>query len=40
MMEAISLQYVVLISISLLTSIITLFTGFGVGTIMMPVMAP
>ena len=39
MMEAISLQYVVLISISLLTSIITLFTGFGVGTIMMPVMA-
>ena len=38
-MEAISLQYVVLISISLLTSIITLFTGFGVGTIMMPVMA-
>lgn len=33
------LQYVSLISVTLLTSVITLFTGFGVGTIMMPVMA-
>ena len=38
-MEANILQYIVLVSLSLFTSIVTLFTGFGVGTIMMPVMA-
>jgi hypothetical protein len=38
-MDPLILQYVSLISITLLTSVITLFTGFGVGTIMMPVMA-
>ncbi len=38
-MEANVLQLVVLVSISLFTSVVTLFTGFGVGTIMMPVMA-
>lgn len=32
-------QYLVLIPVTLATSLITLFTGFGVGTIMMPVMA-
>ena len=36
-MEANILQYIVLVSLSLFTSIVTLFTGFGVGTIMMPV---
>ena len=38
-MEANIMQYIVLVSLSLFTSIVTLFTGFGVGTIMMPVMA-
>ena len=38
-MDPMLLQYISLISITLLTSVITLFTGFGVGTIMMPVMA-
>lgn len=38
MNEVIS-QYIVLILITLATSVITLFTGFGVGTIMMPIMA-
>jgi len=38
-MEANIMQYLVLVSLSLFTSIVTLFTGFGVGTIMMPVMA-
>ncbi len=38
-MEANVMQYVILVSLSLFTSIVTLFTGFGVGTIMMPVMA-
>ena len=38
-MEANILQYIVLVSLSLFTSIVTLFTGFGVGTIMMPLMA-
>ena len=38
-MEATIMQYIVLVSLSLFTSIVTLFTGFGVGTIMMPVMA-
>jgi hypothetical protein len=38
-MDPMLLQYVSLISVTLLTSVITLFTGFGVGTIMMPVMA-
>lgn len=37
-MDSILLQYVVLIPITLATSFVTLFTGFGVGTIMMPVM--
>jgi len=32
-------QYIVLILVTLATSVVTLFTGFGVGTIMMPVMA-
>lgn len=32
-------QYIVLILVTLGTSVVTLFTGFGVGTIMMPVMA-
>ena len=38
-MDPMILQYASLIAITLLTSVITLFTGFGVGTIMMPVMA-
>lgn len=38
-MDLVSVQYVVLIPITLATSVITLFTGFGVGTIMMPVLA-
>ena len=38
-MEANIMQYIVLVSLSLFTSIVTLFTGLGVGTIMMPVMA-
>ena len=38
-MDANPMQYIVLVSLSLFTSIVTLFTGFGVGTIMMPVMA-
>lgn len=38
-MDPMLLQYISLILITLLTSVITLFTGFGVGTIMMPVMA-
>lgn len=38
-MEGIYLQYMILILVTLGTSVITLFTGFGVGTIMMPVMA-
>ena len=38
-MDLVSVQFFVLIPITLATSIITLFTGFGVGTIMMPVMA-
>jgi len=38
-MEANIMQYILLVSLSLFTSIVTLFTGFGVGTIMMPVMA-
>ena len=38
-MEANIMQYIVLVSLSLFTSIVTLFTGFGVGTIMMPVLA-
>lgn len=32
-------QYLILVFVTLATSVITLFTGFGVGTIMMPVMA-
>lgn len=32
-------QYLLLILITLGTSVVTLFTGFGVGTIMMPIMA-
>lgn len=38
-MDVMLSQYVVLILVTLATSVITLFTGFGVGTIMMPVMA-
>jgi len=38
-MDEIITQYTVLILVTLATSVITLFTGFGVGTIMMPVMA-
>lgn len=38
-MDANIMQYIVLVSLALFTSIVTLFTGFGVGTIMMPVMA-
>lgn len=32
-------QYFLLIVVTLATSVVTLFTGFGVGTIMMPIMA-
>lgn len=39
MLDEVFLQYTLLILITLATSIITLFTGFGVGTIMMPIMA-
>ena len=38
-MDATIMQTLILVSLSLFTSIVTLFTGFGVGTIMMPVMA-
>ncbi len=38
-MELVLFQYMVLIPVTIATSFITLFTGFGVGTIMMPVMA-
>ncbi|MDF2500256.1 MAG: hypothetical protein K0Q77_970 [Anaerosporomusa subterranea] len=38
-MEGVFSQYIILILVTLVTSVITLFTGFGVGTIMMPVMA-
>ena len=38
-MDGVLLQYIVLVPVTLATSVITLFTGFGVGTIMMPVMA-
>ena len=38
-MELLYSQYVILVLITLITSVVTLFTGFGVGTIMMPVMA-
>lgn len=38
-MELMYSQYVMLILVTLGTSIVTLFTGFGVGTIMMPIMA-
>lgn len=38
-MEGVFSQYIVLILVTLVTSVITLFTGFGVGTIMMPIMA-
>ena len=38
-MEFLYSQYVILGLITLITSVVTLFTGFGVGTIMMPVMA-
>ena len=38
-MDATIVQTLILVSLSLFTSIVTLFTGFGVGTIMMPVMA-
>ncbi|MDR7867288.1 MAG: sulfite exporter TauE/SafE family protein [Sporomusaceae bacterium] len=37
-MDLLSAKYLVLIPVTLATSVITLFTGFGVGTIMMPVM--
>ena len=39
MLDGVFLQYTVLILVTLVTSVITLFTGFGVGTIMMPIMA-
>lgn len=38
-MDVVVYQYLVLIPVTMATSLITLFTGFGVGTIMMPVMA-
>lgn len=38
-MEYLANPYIVLVVITLITSVITLFTGFGVGTIMAPVMA-
>ncbi len=38
-MDSMFFQYMGLVLVTLLTSVITLFTGFGVGTIMMPVMA-
>lgn len=38
-MDGVIWQYTLLILVTLATSVITLFTGFGVGTIMMPVMA-
>lgn len=38
-MDLMYLQYFLLILVTLGTSVVTLFTGFGVGTIMMPVMA-
>lgn len=38
-MDSVFYQYLVLIPVTLGTSLVTLFTGFGVGTIMMPVMA-
>lgn len=38
-MDLPAIQYLVLVPVTLATSIITLFAGFGVGTIMMPVMA-
>ncbi|MDF2634721.1 MAG: hypothetical protein K0R78_1595 [Pelosinus sp.] len=38
-MELVLYQYIVLIPVTVATSFITLFTGFGVGTIMMPVMS-
>lgn len=38
-MDGIISQYTLLIFVTLGTSVVTLFTGFGVGTIMMPVMA-
>ena len=38
-MELMYSQYVMLVLITLGTSVVTLFTGFGVGTIMMPIMA-
>lgn len=38
-MDVVFYQYLVLIPVTIATSLITLFTGFGVGTIMMPIMA-
>lgn len=38
-MDLVYSQYFLLILITLGTSVVTLFTGFGVGTIMMPIMA-
>ncbi|MEA4964146.1 MAG: hypothetical protein VB114_21090, partial [Lutispora sp.] len=38
-MDVVFYQYLVLIPVTMVTSLITLFTGFGVGTIMMPIMA-
>ena len=38
-MDGVLVQYIVLVPVTLATSVITLFTGFGVGTIMMPIMA-
>lgn len=37
-MDTVIFQYAILIAVTLATSVVTLFTGFGVGTIMMPVM--
>ncbi len=38
-MDGVLVQYIVLVPVTLATSVITLFTGFGVGTILMPIMA-